>query len=30
VESPVCYFAFVADPDGIRICLHQRKNGTFW
>ena len=27
-ETSVCYIAFVADPDGNRICLHQRKDGT--
>jgi predicted enzyme related to lactoylglutathione lyase len=29
LESPVCYIAIVADPDGNRIALHQRKNGTY-
>ena len=24
----VCHMAFIADPDGNRICLHQRKDGT--
>ena len=28
VETSVCYMAFIADPDGNRICLHQRKDGT--
>jgi lactoylglutathione lyase len=28
VESPVCWTAAVADPDGNRINLHQRKDGT--
>jgi predicted enzyme related to lactoylglutathione lyase len=28
VETSVCYMAFVADPDGNRICIHQRKDGT--
>ena len=27
-ESSVCYMAFVADPDGNRVCIHQRKDGT--
>ena len=27
-ESPVCYTATIADPDGNRINLHQRKDGT--
>ncbi len=27
-ESPVCWTATIADPDGNRINLHQRKNGT--
>jgi len=27
-ESPVCWTAAVADPDGTRINLHQRKDGT--
>lgn len=27
-ETSVCYMAFVADPDGNRVCLHQRKDGT--
>jgi len=29
IESPVCWMAVVADPDGNRILLHQRKDGTF-
>jgi predicted enzyme related to lactoylglutathione lyase len=29
IESPVCFMAVVADPDGNQILLHQRKNGTF-
>ena len=29
IESPVCFMAVVADPDGNKILLHQRKNGTF-
>jgi predicted enzyme related to lactoylglutathione lyase len=28
VETRVCWMAFVADPEGNRICLHQRKDGT--
>jgi predicted enzyme related to lactoylglutathione lyase len=28
VETSVCWMAFIADPDGNRICLHQRKDGT--
>ena len=27
-ESPVCWTAAIADPDGNRINLHQRKDGT--
>jgi len=27
-ESPVCWTAAVADPDGNRINLHQREDGT--
>lgn len=27
-ETRVCWMAFIADPDGNQICLHQRKNGT--
>ena len=29
IETPVCFMAVVADPDGNQILLHQRKNGTF-
>lgn len=29
LETPVCFMAVVADPDGNRILLHQRKDGTF-
>lgn len=29
IETPVCYMAVVADPDGNQILIHQRKNGTF-
>src|SRR6266704_4047029 len=28
IETSVCWMAFIADPDGNRICLHQRKDGT--
>jgi len=28
VETRVCWFAIIADPDGNRVCLHQRKDGT--
>jgi predicted enzyme related to lactoylglutathione lyase len=28
LETPVCFIATVADPDGNRITLHQRKDGT--
>jgi predicted enzyme related to lactoylglutathione lyase len=27
-ETLVCWMAFIADPEGNRICLHQRKDGT--
>ena len=27
-ETPVCFGANIADPDGNRIFLHQRKDGT--
>ena len=27
-ESPVCHFATIADLDGNRINLHQRKDGS--
>ncbi len=27
-ETSVCHMAFIADPFGNRICLHQRKDGT--
>ena len=27
-ETSVCWMAWVADPDGNRICLHARKDGT--
>jgi predicted enzyme related to lactoylglutathione lyase len=28
VETSVCWMAWIADPDGNRICLHSRKNGS--
>ncbi len=28
VTTSVCHMAFIADPDGNRICLHARKDGT--
>jgi predicted enzyme related to lactoylglutathione lyase len=28
IETSVCWMAFIADPDGNRICLHQRKDGS--
>jgi predicted enzyme related to lactoylglutathione lyase len=28
VETSVCWMAFIADPAGNRVCLHQRKDGT--
>ena len=27
-ETSVCFMAFIEDPDGNRVCLHQRKDGT--
>jgi predicted enzyme related to lactoylglutathione lyase len=27
-ETPVCWLAGIADPDGNAITLHQRKDGT--
>jgi predicted enzyme related to lactoylglutathione lyase len=27
-ETRVCWMAWIADPDGNRICLHSRKDGT--
>lgn len=27
-ETSVCYMSFIEDPDGNRICLHARKDGT--
>ncbi|HUF89871.1 MAG TPA: VOC family protein [Gemmatimonadota bacterium] len=29
METPVCFMAVVADPDGNKILLHQRKDGSF-
>jgi len=28
METSVCHMAMIADPDGNRIWLHQRKDGT--
>ena len=28
-ETPVCYMAGIEDPDGNRLMLHQRKDGTW-
>src|SRR5207245_9771595 len=28
VQTRVCWMAWIADPDGNRICLHSRKDGT--
>lgn len=28
IETKVCWMAWIADPDGNRICLHSRKDGT--
>jgi len=28
LETSVCWMAFIKDPAGNRICLHQRKDGT--
>ena len=28
IETRVCWMAFISDPEGNRICLHQRKDGT--
>lgn len=28
LETRVCWMAFIEDPDGNRICLHQRKDGS--
>ena len=27
-ETRVCWMAWIADPDGNRICLHSRKGGS--
>ena len=27
-ETPICHMVLIADPDGNRIFLHERKNGT--
>lgn len=27
-ETSVCWMSYIADPDGNRICIHQRKDGT--
>src|ERR671936_900653 len=29
LETPDCFMAVVADPDGNQILIHQRKDGTF-
>jgi predicted enzyme related to lactoylglutathione lyase len=26
-ETPACYMAFMSDPDGINLIIHQRKPG---
>ena len=28
VETRVCWMVWIADPDGNRICLHSRKDGS--
>ena len=28
-ETPVCYLGIIRDPDGNRIIIHQRKDGTW-
>src|SRR6266404_5142544 len=28
LETSVCWMSFIEDPEGNRICLHQRKDGT--
>ncbi len=28
-DTPVCHIATLADPDGNRILIHHRKDGTF-
>ena len=27
-QTSACIMAFIEDPDGNRICIHQRNNGT--
>ena len=27
-ESPVCHFAWIQDPDGNTVGIHERKDGT--
>ena len=27
-ESAVCFWAIIEDPDGNRVIIHQRKDGT--
>ena len=29
MDTPACYMAVIADPDGNRVILHQRKDGTW-
>ena len=29
LETPVCFMAVVADPDGNQILIHRRKDGSF-
>lgn len=29
IETPVCFMAVVADPDGNKIVIHQRKDGSY-
>jgi predicted enzyme related to lactoylglutathione lyase len=28
LETPVCHMAVLRDPDGSKICIHQRKAGA--
>jgi predicted enzyme related to lactoylglutathione lyase len=28
IETPDCFMAVIADPDGNKLLLHQRKDGT--
>jgi predicted enzyme related to lactoylglutathione lyase len=28
IETPDCFMAVVADPDGNKVLIHQRKDGT--